>query len=149
MTEKGLNFMTRMVENPDFFVIPDLSVDLNQIEQAVGITEQERLIKKEALIRDYSAKTQRIHTVSQLLKAFTLFEKNVEYIVDETDGKVKIVDESTGRIMEGRRYSDGLHQAIEAKEGVKYRRCYANLCYNYFAKLLQNVSQTLWYDWYG
>ncbi|MEA5425557.1 MULTISPECIES: preprotein translocase subunit SecA [Arcicella] len=118
MTEKGLNFMTRMVENPDFFVIPDLSVDLNQIEQAVGITEQERLIKKEALIRDYSAKTQRIHTVSQLLKAFTLFEKNVEYIVDETDGKVKIVDESTGRIMEGRRYSDGLHQAIEAKEGV-------------------------------
>ena len=118
MTEKGLNFMTRMVENPDFFVIPDLSVDLNQIEQAVGITEQERLIKKEALIRDYSAKTQRIHTVSQLLKAFTLFVKNVEYIVDETDGKVKIVDESTGRIMEGRRYSDGLHQAIEAKEGV-------------------------------
>ncbi len=116
MTEKGLNFMTRMVENPDFFVIPDLSVDLNQIEQAVGITEQERLIKKEALIRDYSAKTQRIHTVSQLLKAFTLFEKDVEYVLDE--GKVKIVDESTGRIMEGRRYSDGLHQAIEAKEGV-------------------------------
>ena len=118
MTEKGLTFMTRMVENPDFFVIPDLSVDLNNIEKKANITEQERLIEKEALIRDYSAKTQRIHTVSQLLKAYSLFEKNVEYIVDENDGKVKIVDESTGRIMEGRRYSDGLHQAIEAKESV-------------------------------
>jgi preprotein translocase subunit SecA len=118
MTEKGLTFMTRMVENPDFFVIPDLSVDLNAIEKKEAITEQERIIEKEALIRDYSAKTQRIHTVSQLLKAYTLFEKNVEYIVDDNDGKVKIVDESTGRIMEGRRYSDGLHQAIEAKESV-------------------------------
>ncbi|MEA5460248.1 preprotein translocase subunit SecA [Arcicella sp. LKC2W] len=118
MTEKGLTFMTRMVENPDFFVIPDLSVDLTAIEKKAEITEQERLLEKEALIRDYSAKTQRIHTVSQLLKAYTLFEKNVEYIVDETDGKVKIVDESTGRIMEGRRYSDGLHQAIEAKESA-------------------------------
>ncbi|MDZ7900387.1 MAG: preprotein translocase subunit SecA [Arcicella sp.] len=118
MTEKGLTFMTRMVENPDFFVIPDLSVDLNEIEKKLAITEQERIIEKEALIRDYSAKTQRIHTVSQLLKAYTLFEKNVEYIVDDNDGKVKIVDESTGRIMEGRRYSDGLHQAIEAKENV-------------------------------
>jgi preprotein translocase subunit SecA len=118
MTEKGLTFMTKMVENPDFFVIPDLSVDLNAIEQKQAITEQERIIEKEALIRDYSAKTQRIHTVSQLLKAYTLFEKNVEYIVDDNDGKVKIVDESTGRIMEGRRYSDGLHQAIEAKENV-------------------------------
>ena len=118
MTEKGLTFMTKMVENPDFFVIPDLSVDLNNIEKKQAITEQERIIEKEALIRDYSAKTQRIHTVSQLLKAYTLFEKNVEYIVDDTDGKVKIVDESTGRIMEGRRYSDGLHQAIEAKENV-------------------------------
>jgi len=118
MTEKGLTFMTRMVENPDFFVIPDLSVDLNNIEKKADVTEQERLIEKEALIRDYSAKTQRIHTVSQLLKAYSLFEKNVEYIVDENDGKVKIVDESTGRIMDGRRYSDGLHQAIEAKESV-------------------------------
>ena len=118
MTEKGLTFMTKMVENPDFFVIPDLSVDLNAIEKKEAITEQERIIEKEALIRDYSAKTQRIHTVSQLLKAYTLFEKNVEYIVDDNDGKVKIVDESTGRIMEGRRYSDGLHQAIEAKENV-------------------------------
>ena len=118
MTEKGLAFMARTVENPDFFVIPDLSIDLNRIEKKTDITEQERLIEKEAIIRDYSAKTQRIHTVTQLLKAYSLFEKNVEYIVDENDGKVKIVDESTGRIMEGRRYSDGLHQAIEAKESV-------------------------------
>ena len=118
MTEKGLSFMARTVENPDFFVIPDLSIDLNRIEKKTDITEQERLIEKEAIIRDYSAKTQRIHTVTQLLKAYSLFEKNVEYIVDENDGKVKIVDESTGRIMEGRRYSDGLHQAIEAKESV-------------------------------
>ncbi|WP_026994289.1 preprotein translocase subunit SecA [Flectobacillus major] len=116
MTEKGLDFMARMIDDANFFVIPDLSVDLNAIEKDETINEHERLVKKEALIRDYSAKTQRIHTVSQLLKAYTLFEKDTEYIIDE--GKVKIVDEQTGRIMDGRRYSDGLHQAIEAKENV-------------------------------
>ena len=116
LTEKGLEFMARLIDDVNFFVIPDLSVDLNTIEKDAELNEHDRLVKKEALIRDYSAKTQRIHTVNQLLKAYTLFEKDAEYIIDE--GKVKIVDEQTGRIMDGRRYSDGLHQAIEAKENV-------------------------------
>lgn len=116
LTEKGLEFMARLIDDANFFVIPDLSVDLNTIEKDAELNEHDRLVKKEALIRDYSAKTQRIHTVNQLLKAYTLFEKDAEYIIDE--GKVKIVDEQTGRIMDGRRYSDGLHQAIEAKENV-------------------------------
>lgn len=116
LTEKGLEFMARLIDDSNFFVIPDLSVDLNAIEKDASLNEHDRLVKKEALIRDYSAKTQRIHTVNQLLKAYTLFEKDAEYIIDE--GKVKIVDEQTGRIMDGRRYSDGLHQAIEAKENV-------------------------------
>jgi preprotein translocase subunit SecA len=117
LTEKGIDFLTGESEAADFFILPDLSIDLNAIEKDTSLTDQERLLKKEALIRDYSVKTARIHTVNQLLKAYTLFEKDVEYVI--MDGKVKIVDEQTGRIMEGRRYSDGLHQAIEAKENVK------------------------------
>ncbi len=117
LTEKGIDFLTGESEAADFFILPDLSIDLNVIENDKELTDQERLLKKEALIRDYSVKTARIHTVNQLLKAYTLFEKDVEYVI--IDGKVKIVDEQTGRIMEGRRYSDGLHQAIEAKENVK------------------------------
>ncbi len=117
LTEKGIDFLTGESEAADFFILPDLSIDLNAIENDKELTDQERLLKKEALIRDYSVKTARIHTVNQLLKAYTLFEKDVEYVI--MDGKVKIVDEQTGRIMEGRRYSDGLHQAIEAKESVK------------------------------
>jgi preprotein translocase subunit SecA len=116
MTEKGLTFMSGNTENPNFFVLPDLSIDLNQIEQNKNLSDAERLGAKEQLIQDYNEKASRIHTVSQLLKAYTLFEKDTEYIL--VDGKVKIVDEQTGRVMEGRRYSDGLHQAIEAKEGV-------------------------------
>ena len=117
LTEKGIDFLTGESEAADFFILPDLSIDLNAIENDKELSDQERLLKKEALIRDYSVKTARIHTVNQLLKAYTLFEKDVEYVI--IDGKVKIVDEQTGRIMEGRRYSDGLHQAIEAKENVK------------------------------
>lgn len=117
LTEKGIDFLTGESEAADFFILPDLSIDLNAIEQDNVLSDQEKLVKKEALIRDYSVKTARIHTVNQLLKAYTLFEKDVEYVI--IDGKVKIVDEQTGRIMEGRRYSDGLHQAIEAKENVK------------------------------
>ncbi len=117
LTEKGIDFLTGESEAADFFILPDLSVDLNAIEKDNELNDQERLLKKEALIRDFSVKTARIHTVNQLLKAYTLFEKDVEYVI--MDGKVKIVDEQTGRIMEGRRYSDGLHQAIEAKESVK------------------------------
>ncbi|MFN8357346.1 MAG: preprotein translocase subunit SecA [Spirosomataceae bacterium] len=117
LTEKGIEFMTREDEDPEFFVLPDMSIELNAIEKNTELSEQDRLVQKEKLIRDYSVKTQRIHTVNQLLKAYTLFEKDVEYVI--MDGKVKIVDEQTGRIMEGRRWSDGLHQAVEAKENVK------------------------------
>lgn len=116
LTEKGLAFMSGNTENPDFFVLPHLSIDLNKIEQNKELNDGERLAQKEQLIAEYNEKASRIHTVSQLLKAHALFEKDTEYIL--VDGKVKIVDEQTGRVMEGRRYSDGLHQAIEAKEGV-------------------------------
>jgi preprotein translocase subunit SecA len=116
LTEKGLEFMSGNTENPNFFVLPDLSIDLNRIEQNKDLADADRLAAKEQLIQEYNEKASRIHTVSQLLKAYTLFEKDTEYII--VDGKVKIVDEQTGRVMEGRRYSDGLHQAIEAKEGV-------------------------------
>jgi preprotein translocase subunit SecA len=116
LTEKGLAFMSGNTENPNFFVLPHLSIDLNKIEQNKDLADSERLAQKEQLIAEYNEKASRIHTVSQLLKAHTLFEKDTEYIL--VDGKVKIVDEQTGRVMEGRRYSDGLHQAIEAKEGV-------------------------------
>ncbi|GAB2782748.1 preprotein translocase subunit SecA [Rhabdobacter roseus] len=117
LTEKGIDFLTGESEETNFFILPDIAIDLNAIEKDTSLNEQERILKKEALIRDYSVKTARIHTVNQLLKAYTLFEKDVEYVL--MDGKVKIVDEQTGRIMDGRRYSDGLHQAIEAKENVK------------------------------
>ncbi|MBP6385106.1 MAG: preprotein translocase subunit SecA [Pseudarcicella sp.] len=116
LTQKGIEYLTNSTDNPNFFILPDLSIDLNNIEKDTTISEHERLAQKESLIRDYSIKTQRIHTLNQLLKAYTLFEKDTEYIL--VDGKIKLVDEQTGRVMEGRRYSDGLHQAIEAKEGV-------------------------------
>ncbi len=117
LTEKGIDFLTGESESATFFILPDIAIDLNAIEKDTQLNEQERLLKKEELIREYSVKAQRIHTVNQLLKAYALFEKDVEYVI--MDGKIKIVDEQTGRIMDGRRYSDGLHQAIEAKENVK------------------------------
>ena len=117
LTEKGIDLITGEGEDPKFFILPEIGVELNKIENDTSIPEEERLNRKEALIRDYQIKAQRIHSVNQLLKAYTLFEKDQEYII--VDGKVKIIDEQTGRVMEGRRYSDGLHQAIEAKENVK------------------------------
>jgi preprotein translocase subunit SecA len=117
LTEKGVDFITGAGEDPNFFIMPDISTALGQIENDPSLSDTERLQNKEAVITDYSVKSQRIHSVNQLLKAYTLFERDVEYIIVE--GKVKIVDEQTGRVMEGRRYSDGLHQAIEAKENVK------------------------------
>lgn len=117
LTEKGLDYITGEGEDPTFFVLPDLSIDLNAIDQNPDYNDQQKLLRKEEVIRDYSIKTQRVHTVQQLLKAYSLFERDVDYVL--MDGKVKIVDEQTGRIMEGRRWSDGLHQAVEAKENVK------------------------------
>jgi preprotein translocase subunit SecA len=116
LTDKGLSEITKSGEDPEFFVLPDLSIKLAAIDSS-NATDEEKLQQKEVLLSDYAAKADRIHTVQQLLKAYTLFEKDVEYVVIED--QVKIVDEQTGRIMEGRRYSDGLHQAIEAKENVK------------------------------
>lgn len=115
LTDKGVEFLSGK-ENPDFFVMPEIGMELAKIEQE-GLSKEEEIEKKEELYRDYSVKSERIHTMRQLLKAYTLFEKDDEYVV--MDNKVKIVDEQTGRIMDGRRYSDGLHQAIEAKENVK------------------------------
>jgi preprotein translocase subunit SecA len=117
LTELGLDFITGEGEDPNLFLLPDIGAGLADIENSKSLSDQERLEKKEALLSDYSEKSQRVHSINQLLKAYTLFEKDVDYIIVEN--KVKIVDEQTGRIMEGRRYSDGLHQALEAKENVK------------------------------
>ena len=116
LTDKGLTNITKAGEDPEFFVLPDIGVKLAEIEKG-DLPAEEKLHQKEAILNDYSQKADRIHSVQQLLKSYTLFDKDVEYVV--MDGQVKIVDEQTGRILDGRRYSDGLHQAIEAKENVK------------------------------
>ncbi len=116
LTDKGIQLITRAGEDPNFFIVPDISTKLADIEKG-SLSADEKLHEKELLLNDYSLKVDRIHTVQQLLKAYTLFDKDVEYVI--IDSEVKIVDEQTGRIMEGRRYSDGLHQALEAKENVK------------------------------
>jgi preprotein translocase subunit SecA len=115
LTEKGLDLLTGRSDDPYFFILPDIASELSQINQSG--TDAERQAKKDEILTNYSIKSERVHTINQLLKAYTLFERDDEYVV--IDGQVKIVDEQTGRIMEGRRYSDGLHQAIEAKERVK------------------------------
>ena len=116
LTDKGIDLITSSTDDSNFFIMPDVGSEIADLEKA-ELNDKDKLIKKEALMRDYSIKSERIHSVNQLLKAYTLFEKDVEYVL--MDNKVKIVDEQTGRIMDGRRYSDGLHQAIEAKENVK------------------------------
>ena len=115
LTDKGIDELTGKSNDPQFFVLPDIASQLSELEHLTDIAEKQQ--RKDDLMQNYAIKAERVHTVSQLLKAYTLFEKDVEYVID--DNKIKIVDEQTGRIMEGRRYSDGLHQAIEAKEGVK------------------------------
>jgi len=116
LTDKGLDLISTSVEDASFFILPDVGSKIADLEKS-GLSDREKLMKKDELLQDYSVKSERVHTMSQLLKAWTLFDKDVEYVV--IDNKVKIVDEQTGRILEGRRYSDGLHQAIEAKENVK------------------------------
>ena len=117
LTDKGIQLITKAGEDQQFFVLPDISLSLASIDKSEALVAEEKLQQKEAIINDYSVKADRIHTVQQLLKAYTLFDIDIEYVV--MDGSVKIVDEQTGRILDGRRYSDGLHQAIEAKENVK------------------------------
>ncbi|MCK9611933.1 MAG: preprotein translocase subunit SecA [Bacteroidales bacterium] len=116
LTEKGIDLITAGTDDSHFFILPDIGSEIAELEKS-HLSENERLIRKNELLQDYELKSDRVHTVTQLLKAYTLFEIDVEYVV--MDNKIKIVDEQTGRILEGRRYSDGLHQAIEAKENVK------------------------------
>ena len=117
MTDKGHDLLANSVSNPDFFVLPDVGSQVAEIQKNSELSAEEKQERKDALMEDYSLKSERVHTVIQLLKAYAMFQKDVDYIV--IDNKVKIVDEQTGRIMEGRRWSDGLHQAVEAKENVK------------------------------
>ncbi len=116
LTDKGIDLISAGFEDPNFFVMPDMGSKMADLENS-GLPYDKLVEEKDRLMQDYAVKSERIHTINQLLKAYTMFEKDVEYVV--IDNKVKIVDEQTGRIMEGRRYSDGLHQAIEAKERVK------------------------------
>ncbi|MCS6990239.1 MAG: preprotein translocase subunit SecA [Chitinophagales bacterium] len=116
LTEKGIELITEAGEDKHFFVLPDVGAQIAEIERS-NLSDEEKLRRKDELLQEFAIKSERIHTVHQLLKAYCLYERDVEYVV--IDGKVKIVDEQTGRILEGRRYSDGLHQAIEAKENVK------------------------------
>ena len=118
LTDKGIELITGNLTDQNFFVLPDIATELSQLESDTTLSSEEKIAKKEEMLTNYSIKSERIHTINQLLKAYTMFDRDVEYVVSE-DGQVKIVDEQTGRIMEGRRYSDGLHQAIEAKERVK------------------------------
>ncbi len=116
LTDKGIDLITDNSDDKDFFVMPDVGSQIAELEKT-ALTESEKQKKKDELMRDFSVKSERIHSINQLLKAYAMFEKDIEYIIQ--DGKVKIVDEQTGRVMDGRRYSDGLHQALEAKENVK------------------------------
>jgi preprotein translocase subunit SecA len=116
LTDKGIDLLTEMTGDSNFYILPDIAGELAEMDKK-NLTEEEKIKEKSALTREYGIKSERVHTMNQLLKAYALFEKDVEYVI--MDNKIKIVDEQTGRIMEGRRYSDGLHQAIEAKENVK------------------------------
>ena len=116
LTDKGSEQLAQAYNDPSFFIIPDVGSEIAELEHS-NLTNDEKVLRKAELMRNFAEKSERLHTVQQLLKAYTLFEKDVDYVI--IDNKVKIVDEQTGRIMEGRRWSDGLHQAVEAKENVK------------------------------
>ncbi len=117
LTDKGTDWLAKQVNNKELFVLPDITAQLSELESVPGLTDQERVDRKDELMSHYAVQSERVHTLQQLLKAYTMFNKDDEYVV--IDGEVKIVDEQTGRIMDGRRWSDGLHQAVEAKEHVK------------------------------
>ncbi len=140
LSEKGIAFLTEGMEDDAFFTMPDLATELVTVDSSEG-TDDEKLAKKQEIMRDYGVKSARIHSMNQLLKAYTLFEKDVEYVI--MDNKVKIVDEQTGRIMDGRRYSDGLHQAIEAKENVKIEaatQTYATVTLQNYFRMYHKLS---------
>ena len=118
LTDKGIELITGNASDQNLFVLPDIASELSMLENNDALTAEEKIAKKDEMLTNFAIKSERVHTINQLLKAYTMFDRDVEYVVTE-DGQVKIVDEQTGRIMDGRRYSDGLHQAIEAKERVK------------------------------
>ena len=139
LTDKGIEFLSGNKED-NFFVLPDIGIEIAKIEDK-ELTPEEKVKDKEELYRDFSIKSERIHTLNQLLKAYTLFEKDVEYVL--MDDKIKIVDEQTGRVMDGRRYSDGLHQAIEAKENVKIEdatQTYATVTLQNYFRMYRKLS---------
>ena len=117
MTDKGRDLITGGIDDPNFFVLPDVGAAVAEVQKNPDLSIEEKAVKKDEIMADFALKSERVHTVNQLLKAYTMFDKEIDYII--ADGKIKIVDEQTGRIMEGRRWSDGLHQAVEAKENVK------------------------------
>ena len=117
LTDKGTAWLAKQVNDAELFVLPDITSELSALEAETGLSDEDRLNKKDELLNHYAIQSERVHTLQQLLKAYCMFNKDDEYVV--IDGEVKIVDEQTGRIMEGRRWSDGLHQAVEAKEHVK------------------------------
>lgn len=140
LTDKGIDLLSEGVQNRDFFVMPDIGLMIGELEKS-EMESKDKAQAKEDMMRDFSVKSERIHTMNQLLKAYALFEKDVEYVV--MDNKVKIVDEQTGRIMEGRRYSDGLHQAIEAKENVKIEaatQTYATVTLQNYFRMYNKLS---------
>ncbi|HNT42713.1 MAG TPA: preprotein translocase subunit SecA, partial [Tenuifilaceae bacterium] len=140
LTDKGNDLITSSSEDSKFFILPDIGAEIAEIEK-MPISHNEKLAQKDELLRDFSVKSERVHTVHQLLKAYTMFEKDVEYVV--MDNKVKIVDEQTGRILEGRRYSDGLHQAIEAKENVKVEaatQTYATITLQNYFRMYHKIA---------
>jgi preprotein translocase subunit SecA len=140
LAEKGVELITTSGEDPHFFIIPDVGSEIAEIEKSDFLPE-EKLKKKDQLMLDFSMKSERIHAVNQLLKAFCMFERDVEYII--ADGKIKIVDEQTGRVLDGRRYSDGLHQAIEAKENVKVEaatQTYATITLQNFFRMYHKLA---------
>ncbi|WP_185859864.1 preprotein translocase subunit SecA [Blattabacterium cuenoti] len=140
LTDKGIEFLSKNVEDVGFFVLPDINVEITELENK-NYSKEKETKEKEKLLKNFTVKLQRIHTVNQLLKAYTLFERDIDYVV--MDGKVKIVDEQTGRIMEGRRYSDGLHQAIEAKEKVKIEsssQTFATITLQNYFRMYKKIS---------
>ena len=141
LTDKGIDMITDKEEEENFFVLPDIGSKLAEIEEDENLPKEEKLEQKDKLMRDFAVKSERIHTVNQLLKAYALFEKDEQYIIQ--DGKIKIVDEQTGRVMEGRRYSDGLHQAIESKENVKVQestQTFASITLQNFFRMYHKMS---------
>ncbi|MFY0643214.1 MAG: preprotein translocase subunit SecA [Bacteroidia bacterium] len=140
LTDKGIELITSSGEDSNFFIMPDVGAEIAELEKS-SLDEDQKVKKKDEIMRDFSIKSERIHSVNQLLKAYAMFEKDVEYIIQ--DGKIKIVDEQTGRVMDGRRYSDGLHQAIEAKENVKVEaatQTFATITLQNFFRMYHKLS---------